>query len=67
MQAWGEWFDRLTTSRTREGVILPTLETKKDPMRDHFSFAGLGGIEPTLAVLETAVLPLNDKPKLFNF
>ncbi len=42
LQAWGEWFDRLTTSRTREGVILPTLETKKDPMRDHFSFAGIG-------------------------
>lgn len=26
-------------------------------------FAGVEGIEPPLAVLETAVLPLNDTPK----
>ena len=30
-------------------------------------FAGAGGIEPSLAVLETAVLPLNDTPWLINY
>lgn len=28
----------------------------------HQGFAGPEGIEPSLAVLETAVLPLNDRP-----
>jgi hypothetical protein len=27
--------------------------------------AGAGGIEPTLLVLETSVLPLNDAPMVF--
>lgn len=31
-----------------------------------FHFAGVEGIEPPLAVLETAVLPLNDTPSIFN-
>ena len=36
---------------------------------NHFAtiaMAGVAGIEPTLTVLETAVLPLNYTPTLFN-
>ena len=35
-------------------------------MKQRLLLAGAGGIEPTLPVLETGVLPLNDAPILFD-
>ncbi len=55
-------FSRSLVYRTSDFAPSPRRQIKTTALSRDFYLAGAGGIEPTLTVLETVVLPLYDAP-----